>query len=144
MNVSNTGHSVNAIRSFTGRGTLVWGARTNDGNSVNWRYINVRRLFISMETDIRKGLEAFVFKANVFNTWVEVKMMVDAYLFGLFNQGAFAGNTPMESYRVLIGLGETMTEEDILNGYMRVSIQVAPVRPAEFIILKFSHKLQES
>ncbi|PHR35247.1 MAG: hypothetical protein COA38_02865 [Fluviicola sp.] len=143
MNVSNTGHSVNAIRSFTGRGTRVWGARTNDGNSVNWKYINVRRLFISMETDISKGLEAFVFKPNVFNTWVEVKMMINAYLFGLFNQGAFAGATPETSYQVLIGLGETMTEEDILNGYMRVSIQVAPIRPAQFIELTFSQMMGE-
>lgn len=141
MNVSSTGKSVNAIRSFTGRGTLVWGARTNDGNSMDWRYINVRRLFISMETDISKGLEAYVFQPNVHNTWVEVKMMIESYLYGLYKQGAFAGNTPVESYRVLIGLGETMTEEDILNGYMRVSIQVAPVRPSEFIVLTFTQMM---
>ena len=138
LNVSNTGKSVNAIRSFTGRGTLVWGARTNDGNSLDWRYINVRRLFISMETDISKSLETFVFKPNVHNTWVEVKTMIESYLFGLFNDGAFAGTTPAGSYHVLIGVGETMTDEDVLNGYMRVSIQVAPVRPAEFIVLTFS------
>lgn len=132
------GKSINAIRSFTGKGTLVWGARTNDGNSMDWRYVNVRRLFISMETDISKALEAYVFKPNVHNTWVEVKTMIESYLFGLYNAGAFAGTTPESSYQVLIGVGETMTDEDVLNGYMRVSIMVAPVRPAEFIVLTFS------
>lgn len=139
LNVDATaGKSINAIRSFTGMGTLVWGARTNDGNSMDWRYINVRRLFISMETDISAALEAYVFKPNVHNTWVEVKTMIESYLFGLYGQGAFAGSTPATSYQVLIGKGETMTDEDILNGYMRVSIQVAPVRPAEFIVLTFT------
>jgi phage tail sheath protein FI len=139
LNVDATaGKSVNAIRSFTGKGTLVWGARTNDGNSLDWRYINVRRLFISMETDISMALETYVFKPNVHNTWVEVKTMIESYLLGLYNDGAFAGTTPAKSYSVLIGKGVTMTDEDILNGYMRVSIQVAPVRPAEFIVLTFS------
>ncbi len=133
-----TGKSVNAIRSFTGKGTLVWGARTNDGNSLDWRYVNVRRLFIAMENDISIALEAYVFKPNVHNTWVEVKTMIESYLFGLFNDGAFAGTTPETSYQVLIGVGETMTDEDVLNGYMKASIMVAPVRPAEFIVLTFS------
>lgn len=135
------GKSINAIRSFTGKGTLVWGARTNDGNSMDWRYVNVRRLFISMETDISMSLEAYVFKANVHNTWVEVKTNIESYLFGLYGQGAFAGTTPEGSYQVLIGKGETMTDEDVLNGYMRVSIMVAPVRPAEFIVLTFSQMI---
>jgi len=142
LNVDATaGKSINAIRSFTGKGTLVWGARTNDGNSMDWRYINVRRLFISMETDISMALEAYVFKPNVHNTWVEVKTNIESYLFGLFGQGAFAGTTPETSYQVLIGKGETMTDEDVLNGYMRVSIMVAPVRPAEFIVLTFSQMI---
>lgn len=139
MNVDATaGKSINAIRSFTGKGTLVWGARTNNGNSQDWRYINVRRLFNAMETDISMALEAYVFKPNVHNTWVEVKTMIQSYLYGLYTDGAFAGTTPDGSYQVLIGLGETMTEEDVLDGYMRVSIMVAPVRPAEFIVLTFS------
>jgi uncharacterized protein len=142
LNVDATaGISVNAIRSFTGKGTLVWGARTNDGNSLDWRYVNVRRLFISMETDISKALEAYVFKPNVHNTWVEVKTNIESYLYGLFLQGAFAGTVPETSYQVLIGVGETMTDEDVLNGYMRASIMVAPVRPAEFIVLTFSQMI---
>ncbi|BDD04510.1 phage tail sheath family protein [Aureibacter tunicatorum] len=142
MNVNaESGKSINAIRSFTGKGTLVWGARTNDGNSLDWRYINVCRLFIAMETDISKSLEAFVFKPNVHNTWVEVKTMIESYLFNLYSDGAFAGTTPASSYQVQIGLGETMTDEDILNGIMKASIRVAPVRPAEFIELTFSQMI---
>ena len=135
------GKSINAIRSFRGIGTLVWGARTNDGNSLDWRYVNVRRLFISLETDISMALEAYVFKPNVHNTWVEVKAMIDGYLFGLFNEGAFAGITPETSYQVLIGIGETMSEEDVLKGCMKASVMVAPVRPAEFITLTFSQMI---
>lgn len=138
---ASAGKSINAIRSFTGKGTLVWGARTNDGNSMDWRYVNVRRLFISMETDISMALESYVFKPNVHNTWVEVRTNIESYLFGLFQQGAFAGTVPETSYQVLIGVGETMTDEDVLNGYMRVSIMVAPVRPAEFIVLTFSQMI---
>lgn len=135
------GKSINAIRSFTGRGTLVWGARTNAGNNRDWRYINVRRLFIAMQTDISRSLDAFVFRPNVHNTWVEVRTMIDGYLFGLFSQGAFAGTTPETSYQVLIGEGETMTQDDILDGIMRATIRVAPVRPAEFIELTFSQMM---
>lgn len=139
MNVdASAGKSINAIRSFTGKGTLVWGARTNNGNSQDWRYVNVRRLFNSIEIDISMALEAYVFKPNVHNTWVEVKTMIESYLYTLYTEGAFAGTTPATSYQVLIGLGETMTDEDVLNGYMRASIMVAPVRPAEFIVLTFS------
>ena len=137
------GKSINTIRSFTGKGTLVWGARTNNGNSQDWRYVNIRRLFNSMDTDISLALEAYVFKPNVRNTWVEVKTMIESYLFGLYGQGAFAGTTPETSYQVLIGLGETMTAEDILNGNMRVSIQVAAVRPAEFIVLTFEQMVAQ-
>ncbi len=135
---ANAGKSINAIRSFTGRGTLVWGARTNAGNSNDWRYVNVVRLFISMENDISKAMEPYVFKPNVTNTWVEVKTMIELYLFGLWQAGAFAGSTPDSSYQVLIGKGVTMTDDEINNGLMKVSIKVAPVRPAEFIELTFS------
>jgi phage tail sheath protein FI len=137
-----TGKSINAIRDFTGRGTLVRGARTNDGNGFDWRYVNVRRLAISLETDIGLALQAYVFKPNTPITWREIKTMIESYLHGLYEQGAFAGTSPKESYQVLIGVGETMTGQDLLNGCMRVTIQVAPVRPAEFIVLTFSQMME--
>lgn len=144
MNVTTSGKSVNAIRTFSGKGVLVWGARTLAGNDNEWRYIPVRRLFITMEESIMKATEFVVFEPNDRNTWVRVRAMIENYLTGLWRQGALAGAKPEDAFFVNVGLGETMTSQDILEGRMIVEIGVAAVRPAEFIILNFSHKLQES
>ncbi len=145
LNIDPTsGKSINCIRSFTGKGTLVWGARTLAGNDNEWRYINVRRLFINIEESVEKASAFAVFEPNDASTWLKVKAMIDNYLYGLWQQGALAGPTPESSYFVNIGLGKTMTTEDILNGYMIVEVGIAAVRPAEFIVLRFSHKLQEA
>jgi phage tail sheath protein FI len=145
LNIDPTsGKSVNCIRSFTGKGIIVWGARTLAGNDNEWRYINVRRLFITIEESVLKASAFAVFEPNDASTWLKVKAMIDNYLYGLWQQGALAGSTPESSYYVHIGLGKTMTTEDILNGYMIVEVGIAAVRPAEFIVLRFSHKLQEA
>lgn len=145
LNVDSTaGKSVNAIRSFSGKGTLVWGARTLAGNDNEWRYVPVRRLFNMIEEATKKASYFAVFEPNTAATWLKVKAMIDSYLYGLWQQGAFAGATAEQAYFVNIGLGKTMTQQDILEGRMIVEIGVAAVRPAEFIILRFSHKLQES
>lgn len=138
-----TGKSINAIRSFTGKGTLVWGARTLEGNSNDWRYISVRRLFNMVEESLKKATDFAVFEANDANTWLKVKGMSESFLFGLYEQGAFAGSEPSKAYYVNVGLGTTMTPQDVLEGRMIVEIGIAPVRPAEFIILRFSQKIQE-
>jgi uncharacterized protein len=139
-----SGKSINAIRSFAGKGTLVWGARTLAGNDNEWRYISVRRLFNLIEESTRKATSFAVFEANDASTWLKVKAMIDSYLYGLWERGALVGGAPDKAYFVNIGLGKTMTAQDILNGYMNVEIGIAAVRPAEFIVLKFSHKLQEA
>lgn len=145
LNVDPTsGKSINVIRSFTGKGTLVWGARTLDGNSNEWRYISVRRLFITIEESVQKASAFAVFEPNDATTWLKVKAMIDNYLYGLWQQGALAGPKPESAYYVHVGLGKTMTTQDILEGRMNVEIGIAAVRPAEFIILKFSHKMQEA
>ncbi|HAA24283.1 MAG TPA: phage tail sheath family protein [Cytophagales bacterium] len=145
LNVDATsGKSINAIRSFTGQGTVVWGARTLLGNDNEWRYISVRRLFNTVEESTQKATSFAVFEPNDATTWLKVKGMIESYLFGLYEQGAFAGSTPEAAYYVNVGLGTTMTAQDILEGRMVVEIGLAAVRPAEFIVLKFSHKLQEA
>ncbi|MEI6334531.1 MAG: phage tail sheath C-terminal domain-containing protein [Methylococcaceae bacterium] len=145
LNIDPTaGKSINAIRSFTGKGTLVWGARTLAGNDNEWRYISVRRLFITIEESTRKASSFAVFEPNDATTWLKVKAMIESYLYGLWQQGALAGSKPESAYFVSVGLGKTMTAQDILEGKMIVSIGVAAVRPAEFIILRFSHKMQEA
>lgn len=144
MNVTPSGKSVNAIRTFTGKGLLVWGARTLAGNDNEWRFIPVRRFFNMAEESIKKATEQFVFEPNDANTWVKVRAMIENFLFLQWRAGALAGATPEEAFYVRVGLGQTMTALDILEGRMNVEIGMAVVRPAEFIILKFSHKMQES
>ena len=139
-----SGKSINAIRAFTGKGTLVWGARTLAGNDNEWRYVSVRRLFNLIEESVQKSTSFAVFEPNTTTTWLKVKAMIDSYLYGLWQQGALAGSVPEQAYFVQVGLGKTMTPQDILEGRMIVEIGIAAVRPAEFIILKFSHKLQEA
>lgn len=144
LNVHATGKSVNAIRSFTGKGTLVWGARTLAGNDNEWRYIPVRRLFNYIEESLKKSTEFAVFESNNTITWLKVKSMSENFLEGLWRQGALAGSAPEQAFFVNVGLGTSMTQEDILEGRMIIEIGIAAVRPAEFIILRFSHKLQEA
>lgn len=144
MNVHVSGKSVNAIRSFSGKGIMVWGARSLDGNSNEWRYISVRRFFNMVEESSKKASENFVFEPNDANTWVKVRAMIENFLILQWREGALAGATPGDAFYVKVGLGETMSALDILEGRMNVEIGMAVVRPAEFIILKFSHKMQES
>lgn len=139
-----TGKSVNAIRSFVGRGTIVWGSRTLDGNSNEWRYVPVRRLFIMAEESIKKAMAPVVFEANDKNTWMRVKSTITNFLNDLWKQGALAGDKPEQAFFVKIGLNETMTAQDILEGKLIVQVGMAAVRPAEFIVLQFMHKLQEA
>ncbi len=144
MNVTSSGKSVNAIRKFTGKGVMVWGARTLDGNDNEWRYIPVRRFFNMVEESVKKASMQFVFEPNDANTWVKVRAMIENFLLLQWRAGALAGAKPEDAFYVSVGLGQTMTADDILNGRMIVEIGMAAVRPAEFIILQFSHKMQES
>jgi phage tail sheath protein FI len=145
LNIDETGgKSINAIRSFTGKGTLIWGARTLAGNDNEWRYISVRRLFNMIEESAKKASYFAVFEPNNPTTWLKVRGMIESYLYGLWQQGALAGSTTQAAYYVNVGLGTTMTQQDILEGRMIIEIGIAAVRPAEFIVLKFSHKLQEA
>lgn len=145
MNVDATaGKSVNAIRSFTGKGTLVWGARTLAGNSLEWRYIGVRRFFNFVEESVSKATEQFVFSPNDANTWIKVQAMIENFLTSQWRAGALQGIKPEHAFFVSVGLGRTMTAVDILEGRMTIRIGMAVVRPAEFIVLEFTHKMAES
>jgi len=144
LNVHTTGKSINAIRAFTGKGTLVWGARTLAGNDNEWRYVPVRRFYIMVEESVKKATEPFVFEPNDANTWVKVRAMIENFLILQWRAGALQGAKPEEAFFVNVGLNETMTAQDILEGRMIVEIGMAAVRPAEFIILRFSHKMQSA
>lgn len=144
MNIHESGKSINALRKFTGKGFLVWGGRTLAGNSNDWRYINVRRLANMIEESAKKACMQFVFEPNVSQTWVSVKGMIDNYLTTLWNDGALAGRKPEHAFFVSVGLNETMSAQDVLEGKMIVKIGYAPSRPAEFIILEFKQMQQKS
>lgn len=144
LNVPVNGKAVNAIRSFIGDGNKVWGARTLDGNSLDWRYVNVRRTMIMLEESIKQASKAFVFEANNANTWVTMKSMIQNFLFNIWRRGGLAGASATDAFEVYVGLGETMTAEDILEGILRITIKVALLRPAEFIELTFQQQQQKS
>ena len=147
LNVDSTsGKSINVIRTFTGRGpAIVWGSRTLAGNDNEWRYIPVRRFFNMVEESVKNATVQFVFEPNDANTWTRVKSMIENFLTQQWQAGALMGASTEEAYFVKVGLNETMSELDIWEGRMIVEIGMAVVRPAEFIILRFSHKmLQET
>lgn len=141
LNAPTQGLAVNAIRTFQGRGSLIWGARTLDSNSNDWRYIQVRRTMIYVEQSVKQALEAMVFKPNTAQTWVTVVSMIESFLHGLWSSGGLMGATPGEAYVVQAGLGSTMTPDDVLNGIMRVHITLQMVHPAEFIELTFKQQM---
>ncbi|MFZ2784489.1 MAG: phage tail sheath C-terminal domain-containing protein [Sediminibacterium sp.] len=138
-----SGISINFIRSFPGIGVLVWGARTLDSNSMEWRYVHVRRTVMMIEQSVKKVVKHIVFMPNTADTWVVLGRRLNKFLEKLWKQGALAGSTPEEAYQVQIGLGSTMTPEDLLQGILRISILVAVSHPETFIQINLE-QLQQS
>ncbi len=140
----NEGKSINAIRTFTGKGTLVWGARTLAGNDNEWRYISVRRFCNMVEESCKKSTAFIVFEPNDVNTWVRLQAMIENFLTVQWSNGALQGTKPEHAFYVAVGLNKTMTDQDIADEKMIVEIGMAVVRPAEFVILRFTHAMQTS
>lgn len=134
---------INAIRDFRadGRGLRVWGARTLSSDS-QWRYINVRRLFIFIEESIDEGTQWVVFEPNYEPTWARVKRSITSFLTSVWRSGALAGTTQDEAFFVKCDR-TTMSQDDIDNGRLICYIGVAPVKPAEFVIFRISQKTVE-
>ncbi len=139
-----SGKSINAIRSFNGIGILIWGARTLDGNSNDWRYLSIRRTMIMLEQSCKLAARAYVFQPNVKNTWEAVKAMIGSFLNSIWKLGGLMGASASDAYTVDCGLGATMTADDINNGFMIVTVKVALVHPAEFIVLTFQQEMAVS
>ncbi len=144
MNVHPSGKSVNAIRTFSGKGVLVWGARTLAGNDNEWRYVPVRRLACMIEASVSRALNSMEFEPNNENTWNKVRSMIGSFLDSLWRDGALQGPTPQDAFFVQVGPGVTMSPQDVSNGRMIVEIGIAAIRPAEFIILRFEQKTGQS
>jgi phage tail sheath protein FI len=133
---------VNPIGSLkAGDPPTVWSARTLDANSNDYRYIQIRRELIYIEQSIKVALQQFVFASNNAPTWVAVTSLIGSFLTSIWSEGGLAGLTASEAFNVQCGLGSTMSQQDILNGYMRVQVALAMIRPAEFIELTFEQQL---
>ncbi len=143
-NVPLNGQSICIMRRFQGRGTVVWGARTLDGNSQDWRYIQIRRTLNYIEQSIKTAIEPYVFAPNTAQTWTTVTSMISNFLTGLWTQGGLMGDKASDAFTVQCGLGSTMTGQDVLNGYMIVAVNLQMVHPAEYIELTFKQMMQGS
>lgn len=140
---ASTGKSVNVIRAFPGKGTLVWGSRTLAGNDNEWRYVNVRRFANFVGESIRKAIGAFALERNDADTWVRARATIGNFLIGQWRNGALMGARPEQAFGVAIGLGQTMRTQDLLDGRMIVEVRLAIVRPAEFIVLRLMQKMPQ-
>jgi len=129
---------VNCLRTFPVTGPLVWGARTLQGSDAldsAWKYVPVRRLALHVEESLQRGLQWVVFEPNDESLWQQIRLSASSYLHTLFRQGAFKGSTPREAYFVKCD-SETTTDEDVANGVVNVLVGIAPVRPAEFVVVR--------
>ncbi len=125
---------VNCIRHFQGRGIRVWGARTTSSDP-EWKYINVRRLFLFLKQSIDEGTQWVVFEPNDQDLWARVRQTIEGFLTTVWRDGALMGTTADEAFFVSCD-STTMTQDDIDNGRLIVEIGVAPVKPAEFVIFR--------
>jgi phage tail sheath protein FI len=130
--------AVNCLRDFIIYGPVVWGARTLRGNDEigsEWKYIPVRRTALFIEESLFRGLKWVVFEPNDEPLWAQIRLNVGAFMHDLFVQGAFQGTTPRDAYFVKCDK-ETTTQNDINRGIVNILVGFAPLKPAEFVILK--------
>ena len=129
---------VNCLRSFPVAGRVVWGSRTLNGNDMlasDWKYVPVRRTALFLEESLYRGTQWVVFEPNDEPLWAEIRLSIGAFLQGLFRQGAFQGATPRDAYFVKCD-GETTTQADINLGIVNILVGFAPLKPAEFVVVK--------
>lgn len=143
QDILNPGH-VNCFRDFrtANRGLRLWGARTLSSDS-EWKYVNVRRLFLFVEQSIDAGMQFAVFEPNTESLWETVKRSINNFLVTVWRSGALEGITQEEAFFVDVGL-HTMTQADIDNGRLIVNVGIAPAKPAEFVIIRISQKTREA
>jgi Bacteriophage tail sheath protein len=135
------GKSIDAIRAFTGMGTMVWGARTLAGNSGDYRYVQARRTLIYIEQSVKNALAPFAFAPNDSRTWGAVVSLIHSFLMGIWQQGGLFGSSPASAFAVTCG-PDTTTTDDIANGRMNVEILLALQHPAEFTVLTIQQQMQ--
>ncbi len=129
---------INCLRTFPTFGAVVWGARTMRGADAaadEYKYVPVRRLALFIEESLYRGTKWVVFEPNDEPLWAQIRLNVGAFMHNLFRQGAFQGTTPREAYFVKCDK-ETTTQNDINLGIVNIAVGFAPLKPAEFVIIK--------
>lgn len=137
---------VNCLRSFPASGRIVWGARTLRGDdrlASEWKYVPVRRLALFLEESLYRGTQWVVFESNDEPLWAQIRLNVGAFLHTLFRQGAFQGTSPRDAYFVKCNQ-ETTTQTDINNGIVNILVGFAPLKPAEFVVIKIQQIAQQA
>ena len=137
---------INCLRSLPAAGRVVWGARTLQGNDLlasEWKYLPVRRLALYIEESLYRGIQWVVFEPNDEPLWSQIRLNVGAFMQGLFRQGAFQGASPREAYFVKCDK-ETTTQDDINRGVVNIVVGFAPLKPAEFVVLKLQQMAGQS
>jgi len=135
---------VNCIRKLPIFGSVFWGARTLSTKAdPEWRYVPVRRTAIYIKESIYRGIKWVVFEPNDRPLWSSLRATIGAFMNGLFRAGAFQGATAKDAYFVRCGLGDTMTQGDIDRGQVIVTVGFAPLKPAEFVIVRIQQKVEE-
>ena len=135
-------YNINVLRQFAASGRVIWGARTISSDA-EWRYIPVRRIAIMMRVSIYRGIQWAVFEPNDTELWSQLRLNIGAFMMTLYRQGAFQGSTPSEAFFVKCD-SETTTQADIDNGVVNVLVGFAPLKPAEFVVVKISQKAGQS
>ncbi len=133
--------SVNAIRVVPGSGFVVWGTRTI-GSDASWRYIPVRRMAIFLRVSIYYGIQWAVFEPNDEPLWAGLRLNIRAFMLTQFRAGAFQGGKPDDAFFVKCD-SSTTTQQDIDNGVVNILVGFAPLKPAEFVVLKLSQKVNQ-
>ena len=134
---------INVLRKVNGV-PVVWGSRTLASKSdPEWRYVPVRRTFMMVEESIREGIQWAVFEPNSLNLWQALKINIESFLNGLWRAGAFQGATSDQAFFVRCGLGQTMTQGDVDAGRVIVEVGIAPLKPAEFVIIRIQQKVAQ-
>ena len=129
---------VNCLRSFPNIGHVVWGARTLEGSDIlasQWKYVPVRRLALYIEESLFRGTQWVVFEPNDEPLWAQIRLNIGAFMQNLFRQGAFQGKSPRDAYFVKCD-NETTTQTDINSGIVNIIVGFAPLKPAEFVVIK--------
>jgi hypothetical protein len=135
---------VNCYRKLPSYGAVIWGSRTLATKAnPEWRYVPVRRTAIFIEESIYQGIQWAVFEPNDHPLWGALRGNIGSFMNGLFRAGAFQGKTANDAYFVRCGLGDTMTQGDIDRGQVIVIVGFAPLKPAEFVIVRIQQKVGE-